>query len=106
MPLPSGRPQARPTIFFGVPTLYAAMLQVKEAEKRYDLSSLRLCVSSGEALPAATLEAARGADAILFDGTLYTNDEMIAQGLLNKTGDRMHSRPPVQMPDLRQVAVQ
>ena len=41
----------RPTLFFGVPTLYAAMLQVKEAAKRYDLSSLRLCVSAGEALP-------------------------------------------------------
>src|SRR5499426_1475821 len=41
----------RPTIFFGVPTLYAAMLQVKEAERRYDLSSLRGCVSAGEALP-------------------------------------------------------
>jgi len=41
----------RPTIFFGVPTLYAAMLQVKEAEKRYDLSSVRRCVSAGEALP-------------------------------------------------------
>ena len=41
----------KPTIFFGVPTLYAAMLAVKEAEKRYDLSSLRLCVSAGEALP-------------------------------------------------------
>ena len=41
----------RPTLFFGVPTLYAAMLAVKEAEKRYDLSSLRLCVSAGEALP-------------------------------------------------------
>lgn len=41
----------RPTIFYGVPTLYAAMLQVKEAEKRFDLSSLRLCVSAGEALP-------------------------------------------------------
>jgi benzoate-CoA ligase len=41
----------RPTLFFGVPTLYAAMLQVKEAERRYDLSSLRLCVSAGEALP-------------------------------------------------------
>jgi benzoate-CoA ligase family protein len=41
----------RPTIFFGVPTLYAAMLQVKDAGKRYDLSSLRLCVSAGEALP-------------------------------------------------------
>ena len=41
----------RPTLFFGVPTLYAAMLQVKEAEKRYDLSGLRFCVSAGEALP-------------------------------------------------------
>ena len=41
----------RPTLFFGVPTLYAAMLRVKDAEKRYDLSSLRLCVSAGEALP-------------------------------------------------------
>ena len=41
----------RPTLFFGVPTLYAGMLAVKEAEKRYDLSSLRLCVSAGEALP-------------------------------------------------------
>src|SRR5258708_31156666 len=38
----------RPTLFFGVPTLYAAMLQVKEAEKRYDLSCLRLCVRSEE----------------------------------------------------------
>src|SRR5712692_1848743 len=41
----------KPTLFFGVPTLYAAMLAVKEADKRWDLSSLRLCVSAGEALP-------------------------------------------------------
>ena len=41
----------RPTIFFGVPTLYAGMLAVKEAERRFDCSSLRLCVSAGEALP-------------------------------------------------------
>jgi benzoate-CoA ligase len=41
----------RPTLFFGVPTLYAGMLAVKEAERRWDLSSLRLCVSAGEALP-------------------------------------------------------
>jgi benzoate-CoA ligase family protein len=34
-----------------VPTLYAGMLAVKEADKRFDLSSLRLCVSAGEALP-------------------------------------------------------
>jgi benzoate-CoA ligase family protein len=41
----------KPTIFFGVPTLYAAMLAVRDAEIKYDLSSLRLCVSAGEALP-------------------------------------------------------
>src|SRR3989449_2243498 len=41
----------RPTLFFGVPTLYAAMLALKEPEKRWDVSSLRLCVSAGEALP-------------------------------------------------------
>jgi benzoate-CoA ligase len=41
----------QPTLFFGVPTLYAGMLAVKEAERRFDLSSLRLCVSAGEALP-------------------------------------------------------
>jgi benzoate-CoA ligase len=41
----------KPTLFFGVPTLYASMLATKEAEKRWDLSSLRLCVSAGEALP-------------------------------------------------------
>jgi benzoate-CoA ligase len=42
----------RPTLFFGVPTLYAAMLQVKDAEQKYDLSCLRLCLSAGEPLPA------------------------------------------------------
>ncbi len=42
----------RPTIFFGVPTLYAGMLALADAESRYDLSSLRLCASAGEPLPA------------------------------------------------------
>lgn len=41
----------RPTLFFGVPTLYASMLQVKDAEAHFDLSSVRLCISAGEALP-------------------------------------------------------
>jgi 4-hydroxybenzoate-CoA ligase len=40
----------RPTVFFGVPTLYSSMLQLPEAQK-HDLSSLRCCVSAGEALP-------------------------------------------------------
>src|SRR5213079_2427836 len=44
--------QYRPTIFFGVPTLSAAMLALPEVEKRFDFSSVRVCVSAGEALPA------------------------------------------------------
>lgn len=43
----------RPTLFFGVPTLYAAMLAVPDEKLAgYDLSSLRLCISAGETLPA------------------------------------------------------
>lgn len=42
----------RPTLYFGVPTSYAALLQVEEAEKKYDLSSIRYCASAGESLPA------------------------------------------------------
>jgi benzoate-CoA ligase family protein len=49
----------RPTVFFAVATLYARMLQVPDAERRFDLSSLRLCVSSGEALPAPVFDAWR-----------------------------------------------
>jgi benzoate-CoA ligase len=56
-----GKPQAasiletvqktKPTLFFSVPTLYAAMLQ--EADHTlYDLSSMRLAVSAAEPLPA------------------------------------------------------
>lgn len=41
----------RPTVFNGVPTSYASMLAVERFEERYDLSSLRMCISAGEALP-------------------------------------------------------
>jgi benzoate-CoA ligase len=47
----------RPTVFFTVPTLYARMLAVEDAEARWDLSSLRYCVSSGESLPPAVFDA-------------------------------------------------
>lgn len=47
--------QYRPTIFFGVPTLYASMLALPDAEKRFDFSSVRVCVSAGESLPGELL---------------------------------------------------
>jgi len=43
--------RTRPSLFFSVPTLYAAMLEEARATE-YDLSSVRLAVSAAEPLPA------------------------------------------------------
>lgn len=43
---------ARPTIFFAVPVVYNLLLDHHRRGKTLDCSSLRLCVSAGEALPA------------------------------------------------------
>jgi benzoate-CoA ligase len=42
----------RPTIFFGVPVVYSMLLEHHRNRSELDTSSLRLCVSAGEALPA------------------------------------------------------
>ncbi|RMF80511.1 MAG: benzoate-CoA ligase family protein [Chloroflexi bacterium] len=42
----------KPTVFYNAPTGYAIMLSIADFTDRYDISSLRLCVSAGEALPA------------------------------------------------------
>jgi benzoate-CoA ligase family protein len=46
----------RPTVFYGLPTLYTALSKAPEAN-RADLSSLRLCVSAAEILAAEVLHA-------------------------------------------------
>ncbi len=45
----------RPTVFFAVPTFYAAVLRVAERD-HVDFSFVRHCVSAGEALPAEIFE--------------------------------------------------
>ena len=64
--LDSERPQAarvakifeeqRPTIFFGVPAVYRSLLELRTQGAQVDTSSLRRCVSAGEALPASIFE--------------------------------------------------
>ncbi len=44
----------RVTVFCGVPTMYGAMLTVPDPEQ-YDVSTLRVCISGGAALPVETL---------------------------------------------------
>jgi 4-hydroxybenzoate-CoA ligase/benzoate-CoA ligase len=46
----------RPTVFYGVPTAYAALLAAAERGAASDLSSLRICISAGEALPRPLFE--------------------------------------------------
>jgi benzoate-CoA ligase family protein len=46
----------RPTLFFSVPSNYAALLNHYRAGDEFDLSSVRLAISAGEALPAPLFE--------------------------------------------------
>ncbi len=41
----------KPTVLSSVPTNYAAMLAIDDFTEKYDLSSLRMCISAGESLP-------------------------------------------------------
>jgi len=45
----------RVTVFEGVPTMYAGMLQAPDA-KSYDVASLRTCVSGGSAMPVEVMK--------------------------------------------------
>jgi len=59
----------RPTIFYNAPTGYAALLAEPGFPHAYDLSSLRLCVSAGEALPAPVWHAWKAATGLdIIDG--------------------------------------
>ncbi len=76
----------RPTIFYGVPTLYAAMLAHKDMSRGAGSDRLRLCVSAGEALPAHLGErwrATAGCDVL--DGIGST--EMFQTFLSNRPDD-------------------
>jgi 4-hydroxybenzoate-CoA ligase len=75
-----------PTIFYGVPSLYAALLAHPEIGAGAGSDRLRLCVSAGEALPAALGERWReivGVD--ILDGIGST--EMLQTFLSNRPDD-------------------
>ena len=77
--------ETKPTLFFGVPTLYAAML-ADPALPGKDALALRLCVSAGEALPpqiAKGWKEKAGVEAL--DGIGST--EMLHIFLANRPGD-------------------
>jgi 4-hydroxybenzoate-CoA ligase len=75
----------RPTVFFGVPSLYAALLVHPDLRAGMGSDRLRLCVSAGEALPARVGERWRAAVGVdIVDGIGST--EMLQTFLSNRPG--------------------
>jgi 4-hydroxybenzoate-CoA ligase len=76
----------RPTIFYGVPSLYTALLAHSEICKGAGSDRLRLCVSAGEALPAHIGERWRDVVGVdVLDGLGST--ELLNTFLSNRPGD-------------------
>src|SRR5258706_709430 len=80
--------ERKPTLFFGVPTLYAGMLASPEFPKKESLS-LRSCISAGEALPAQIAKSFKERTGVdILDGIGST--EMLHIFLSNRPGDLRH----------------
>ena len=78
--------QHHPTIFYGVPSLYTALLARPEICKGIGSDRLRVCVSAGEALPAHIGERWRDAVGVdVLDGIGST--ELLQTFLSNRPGD-------------------
>lgn len=76
----------QPTVFFGVPTLFSALLAHDDIRRRLGSERLRMCVSAGEALPTSLAERWRevvGVD--ILDGIGST--EMLHIFVSNRPGD-------------------
>jgi benzoate-CoA ligase len=86
----------RPTIFYGVPTLYAAMLAAPDFPKREALA-LRRCVSAGEPLPAEIGRRFRERTGVdILDGIGST--EMLHIFLSNRADDVRYGTTGVPVP--------
>ena len=79
----------RPTVFYGVPTLYAMLLAKQDLDLSACRETLRICVSAGEALPrdiGLTWQARVGVD--ILDGIGST--EMLQTFLSNRVDDNRY----------------
>jgi benzoate-CoA ligase len=88
--------EQRPTVFYGVPTLYAAMLAAADLPARSAVN-MRMCVSAGEALPREIGErftAHFGCE--ILDGIGST--EMLHIFLSNRAGDVRYGTTGVPVP--------
>lgn len=86
-----------PTLFFGVPTLYAAILANPDSLSNVALDSLRICISAGEALPGDIASRwAQQAGCEILDGVGST--EMLHIYLSNRPGQVRANRSGTAVP--------
>jgi benzoate-CoA ligase family protein len=80
----------RPTLYYSVPTSYAALLNhIEKTGRKLDLSSVRLCISAGEALPKVIYDKWRNLFNVeILDGVGSTDVGMIY--LSNRPGTVRH----------------
>jgi 4-hydroxybenzoate-CoA ligase len=89
--------RSRPTIFYGVPTLYAALLAAMKGARPEGADALRQCVSAGEALPAEIGQRWRGTVGVdILDGVGST--EMLHIFLSNAPGDVVYGTSGTAVP--------
>lgn len=75
----------QPTVFYAVPSVYQGLLGYHQSGAALPVESLRLCISAGEALPAAVFEAwRRQFDMEILDGIGST--EMLHMFISNRQG--------------------
>jgi 4-hydroxybenzoate-CoA ligase len=87
----------RPTVFCGVPTLYAALVHHWETAGTHPDAPLRTCISAGEALPEQIGKAWRGLWGVdIMDGVGST--EMLHIFLSNKPGDVVYGTSGTAVP--------
>jgi benzoate-CoA ligase len=91
--------EQRPTIFYGVPTLYAALLASPDLPRKEEVA-LRICTSAGEALPADIGRRWTGHFGVeLLDGIGST--EMLHIFLSNRPGDLRYGTTGKPVPGYR-----
>lgn len=87
----------RPTLFCGVPTLYAAMMAHLKDAPAAGCERLRMCISAGEALPREVGESWRKRTGVdILDGVGST--EMLHIFLSNRPGDVVYGTSGVAVP--------
>ncbi len=93
----AGFAQVRPTVFYGVPTLYVAILSATKGVRPKGLERLRLCTSAGEALPTEIGESWKRLTGVdIIDGVGST--EMLHIFLSNAPGNIVYGTAGVAVP--------